>query len=165
MQSVQPTARSSRFRGVIILKKSAGRRLRRRPWIYVMAAGSVWCPYKKKYEDAGNLSADTQHSFRLKKRNASASKLPAANIFLLYGQYLNLPVANTITDNQYTIYITSLPSLPSASQIHLGDFFYRKLQYMVCFMLFIYYILLFIIYYYISPRIPDLKQPLYREKK
>lgn len=36
---------------------------------------------------------------------------------------------------------------------------------MVCFMLFIYYILLFIIYYYISPRIPDLKQPLYREKK
>lgn len=32
-------------------------------------------------------------------------------------------------------------------------------------MLFIYYILLFIIYYYISPRIPDLKQPLYREKK
>lgn len=32
-------------------------------------------------------------------------------------------------------------------------------------MLFIYYILLFITYYYISPRIPDLKQPLYREKK
>lgn len=32
-------------------------------------------------------------------------------------------------------------------------------------MLFIYYILLFIIYYYISPRIPDLKQLLYREKK
>lgn len=49
--------------------------------------------------------------------------------------------------------------------MYLGDFFYQKLQYMVCFMLFIYYILLFIIYYYISPRIPDLKQPLYREKK
>lgn len=32
-------------------------------------------------------------------------------------------------------------------------------------MLFICYILLFIIYYYISPRIPDLKQLLYREKK
>nr|DAI39376.1 MAG TPA: hypothetical protein [Caudoviricetes sp.] len=49
--------------------------------------------------------------------------------------------------------------------MYLGDFFHQKLQYMVCFMLFIYYILLFIIYYYISPRIPDLKQLLYREKK
>ena len=35
---------------------------------------------------------------------------------------------------------------------------------MVYFTLFICYILLFITYYYISPRIPDLKQLLYREK-
>ena len=45
---MQPTTRSSRFGGVEIRKKSAGRRLRRRPWIYVISAGSVWCPYKKK---------------------------------------------------------------------------------------------------------------------
>ena len=59
IEGIQPTARSSRFGGVEIRKKSAGRRLRRRPCIYVISAGSVWCPYKKKIEAAVTVSADT----------------------------------------------------------------------------------------------------------
>jgi len=55
---MQPTARSSRFGGVEIRKKSAGRRLRRRPCIYVISAGNDGARIKRRIAAAGNLSAN-----------------------------------------------------------------------------------------------------------
>ena len=135
---MQPTAHTSRFRGVEIRKKSAGRRRSRRPWIYVMAAGNDGARIKRRIAAAGNLSADTQHTFRLKKEKASANKLPAANIFLLYGQYLNLPVANSITGNQYLLY-SHCPNCPRTAPTSRGRVFCIK-------ELFIYNILYIYIY-------------------
>jgi hypothetical protein len=58
IESMQPTARSSRFGGVEIRKKSAGRRLRRRPCIYVISAGNDGARIKRRIAAAGNLSAN-----------------------------------------------------------------------------------------------------------
>ena len=85
IESTQPTARSLRFGGAIIRKKSAGRRLRRRPCIYVIVAGSDGARIKRSMSlpllyrlTPNTLPAE-------KKRKASANKLPAGRFFFFTG--------------------------------------------------------------------------------
>ena len=133
-------------------KLLAGRRLRRRPCIYVMAAGNDGARIKRRIEAAGNLSADTQHASRLKKEKASANKLTAGRFFLFYGQYLNLSATNTITDNQYLLYNHS-PNCPNSAPTSRGRvifikelFIYNILYIYIYYILYIVYFIIFILY-------------------
>ena len=171
MQNIQPTARSSRFRGVEIRKKSAGRRLRRRPWIYVISAGNDGARIKRSMGLPLLYWATPNALSGWKKRYASASKLPAANIFLLYGQYLNLPVTNNITGNQYLLY-NHCPDCPCSAPTSRGRVFCIE-KLFICNILYIYiYYILYIVYFIIFilypqrlPQVPRHFGCLYREIK
>lgn len=152
-------------------KLLSGRRLRRRPCIYVMAAGSDGARIKRKIEAAVIVSANTQHSFRLKKEKASANKLPAGNIFLLYGQYLNLSVTNKLTGNQYLLY-SHCPNCPRTAPTSRGRvfcikelFIYNILYIYIYYILYIVYFIIFILYPQWLPHCPGILVTLYREIK
>ena len=136
---MQPTARSSRFGGVEIRKN------------YWPAGGSAAV---LEY----TLFLPVVYGARIKRSmrppvfyRLTPNTPPGRQIFLLYGQYLNLPVANTTTGNQYPLY-RYFPTFPGSSPPLLGrSIFYKRviyIQYIVY--LYILYTIYCIFYYIYS---------------